>query len=109
MSFRGLFAVFIAVAVLLAPAFTRAGEVYAAVPDHHMQMMETGNCASPGTNGGDDPESRTCCIAMCMAVAAAPLAPPEVQPLPRSAATFGLVSFQVGLPDEIATPPPRAA
>lgn len=46
MSIRTLFAMLVAVAVLFAPALTRAGEAFAAVPDHHMQTMESGHCKS---------------------------------------------------------------
>jgi hypothetical protein len=78
MSVRRLFAVVIALAVLLAPAMTRVGEAYAAVPDHHAQMMMKGHCESPPDADQDKKAGMSCCFQMCMAVAAdlaVPLAP----------------------------------
>lgn len=108
-SFRGLLAALIAVAVLLAPSFTRAGEALAAVPNHQMQMMEAGHCAVPATDDGDDPATKACCKGTCTAVAVTYSSAAEPQALPRSDATSSLKSFGMGQPAEIATPPPRAA
>lgn len=105
----------VAVAVLFAPALTRAGEAFAAVPDHHMQMMESGHCKSAPSHSGDDDQSsdkaagKTCCITMCMAVAVAPLSPTQAADLHGAAAPFALIHQYHGCIAEIATPPPRLA
>ncbi len=109
MSIRKLFAVFIAIAVLFAPALTNAGAAYAAVPDHHTQMMEKGHCDPAKDMDQHEPASIACCGAMCMAVAVTPSASPAAKPLVGSAPVAGLHDFQTGIPPEIATPPPRAA
>ena len=111
MSFNHLLAALIALAVLFAPGVARAGEVFAAVPDHHQQMMQSGHCE---TTAGDeehdgDPASMSCCVAMCMAVALTSASAPERVALPRSLNSGTQTSFVVGTAAEIATPPPRAA
>lgn len=107
-SLRKLFGILVAVAVLLAPAFTRAGEAFAALPVHHMQMTESGHCTSPPSDQ-DDRASQSCCIAVCAALAVAPFTPAQSEP-PRQiqAATF-VPSAHVAYLREIATPPPRLA
>lgn len=107
MSIRRLLTMFIAVAVLFAPALTGVGEAHAAVPDQ-VQIMEVGHCSSPSSKDDQAP-AKNCCVAMCTAVAMAPPAADGAQVLARSAALPRLSAFRVGLPAEIATPPPRGA
>lgn len=109
MSIRKLFAILIAVAVLLAPAFTSAGMATAAVPDHHAQMMEKGHCDSAMGGEQEEPSDMSCCGAMCMAVAVAPSGISIAKPLIGSVPVGSLHAFQTGSPAELATPPPRAA
>ena len=109
MSVRRLFAALIALAVLFAPAMTRVGEAYAAVPDHHAQMMMKGHCESPPDGNQDKGAEKSCCFQMCMAVAAGLAETSLSQPLLGGTNTPTLQSFAVGTPAEIATPPPRAA
>lgn len=109
MSVRRLFAALIALAVLFAPALTRVGEAYAAVPDHHTQMMTKGHCESPPDKNQEKPADNSCCFQLCLAVATALSAPADRQPLLGSTETPALQSFLVGIPAELATPPPRAA
>ena len=111
MSIKKLFAILVAVAVLFAPAFTRAGAAFAAAPDHHAPMMEAGHCSMAPAEGSGDPAepAETCCVSMCMPVAIAPSMAashqvPQAALLAMIAETFGL-----GLLPEIATPPPRSA
>lgn len=116
-SIQRLFAILVALAVLFAPNLTRAGEAFAAVPDHHAQMMESGHCkAAPshaadpdGSPDQDKAADQSCCISMCLAVAAAPPAPPESAAMHGSAATYPLAPQYHGCIAEIATPPPRLA
>lgn len=115
-SIRKLFAMLLAVAVLFAPAVTGMSAALAAVPDHHMQMMSTGHCkATPsGKNSDSSPAkdskaAKPCCMAMCLAVAAMPAEIEASPPLIGIASVPTLQNFLIGVPAEIATPPPRAA
>ena len=111
MSIHRLFAILVALTVLVAPAFTRAGEAFAAVPDHHAQMLTTGHCqdATPGSEQEEGSAAQSCCIAMCMAVAATPPTALAEKDLLHSPAVYIARAFKMGLPAEIATPPPRLA
>ena len=120
-SSQKLLTLFVAIAVLFAPAMTRAGEVMAAVPDHQMQMMDSGHCKSPpstdnpytakhGKSGGHDKaKDKSCCMAMCMAVALSPSAVESGDAVHSALPTYALVSQYHGRITEIATPPPRRA
>ncbi|MEO5613172.1 MAG: hypothetical protein ABIT68_10590 [Sphingomicrobium sp.] len=110
-----LFGFLLALAVVFAPAVTSASAAYAAVPEHQLQMMAGGHCASDPSgnhdNSGthDKSMSKNCCIAMCMALAVAPSAPATSKMPERIVLVFPAPSFRIGLPAEIATPPPRLA
>lgn len=108
-SIQRLFAILVAVVVLFAPALTRAGEALAAVPDHHMQMMESGTCQTPPSNLADDDKApaNSCCMSMCMAIGIATPAPVRgtgLQPVP---AVTVIPTLHLGYLGELATPPPR--
>ena len=109
MSISKLFVILVALAVMLAPAFTRAGEAFASVPDHHAQMMQSGECHMPEPGGTDDEKAPVmdCCQSMCMAVAMMPPAPMQDQPLKPQPAISAIPALQVSHLAEIATPPPR--
>lgn len=117
MSIRTFFAMLVAVAVLFAPALTRAGEAFAAVPDQHAQMMASGHCKAAPSHASESNESsdqdkagaRNCCISMCTAVAVAPAAPPKAVAVHGAVALFPLIHQYHGCIAEIATPPPRLA
>jgi hypothetical protein len=110
MSIRKLLAILVAVAVLFAPAFVAAGIASAAVPDHHVQMMQNGHCQMPPSSGDHQKmPAKNCCMAMCMAVALSPQAPLLEKEVQRSAVVSTVRAFRVGQPAEIATPPPRFA
>ena len=116
MSIRTLFAMLVAVAVLFAPTVTRAAEAFAAVPDHHAQMMQSGHCKTAPSHSGDNDKSpshdkagKTCCISMCMAVAVTPPTPAASVVMLAASPTFPLTHQYHGLITEIATPPPRLA
>ena len=114
-SIRKLFAVLVALAVFIAPALTRAGEVYAAAPDHHMQMMEAGHChSSPddhdqSTGDHDKSIAKSCCVAMCMALAVTPSTPADSTALRVTITALPPRGLHLGYLGEIATPPPRLA
>ena len=109
MSVRRLFVALAALALLFAPTMTRIGEAYAAVPDHHAQMMTKGHCEKAPGDEQEKPVGMSCCVQMCMAVAAEPAAPLSPQPILASTGTLQLQSFLIRAPAEIATPPPRTA
>lgn len=120
-SIRKLLTLFVAIAVLFAPSMTRAGEALAAVPGHQMQMMDSGHCKS--LPSADDPDQanhqksgshdkaagKTCCIAMCMAVALSPPASDQAEIVHTTRPAFPLLHQYHGRITEIATPPPRRA
>ena len=107
MSIRKLFTLLLALAVLVAPGVTSAA--MAASPHHDMAMMEAGHCQSPASGGAhhDKMDGKSCCIAMCMALAVAPSAPAEISPSRQQMVQFAPPQAYRGLPAEIATPPPR--
>jgi hypothetical protein len=106
-----LFALMVAIALLLAPGLTGASMAQAAQPDHRAQMAEMSHC-DPARD--DQQQGQThdmaCCAAMCMAVAVTPPMVPLRAPLQASETTAdSLFAFAIGTPAELATPPPRAA
>lgn len=108
-SIQRLFAVLVALAVLLGPVLTQASAAAAAVPDHHMQMMESGHCESPPSNSDDEDQTpaKSCCVSAYMGIAVVPsvrLSDNAAQPVP---AVFGLSTLHLSYLGEIATPPPR--
>ena len=106
-SMTKLFALVLAVAVLFAPGVT--GAAMAASPHHDMAMMEAGHCQPPASGSGhhDQSDGKSCCVAMCMALAVAPSAPAEVLQQREEIPQFAASQAYHGLPAEIATPPPR--
>lgn len=110
-SIQKLLAIVLAVALLFAPAMSRAGEAFAAMPDHHAQMLASGHCKEAPSNSTDDYTSsdRDCCMSMCMAVAVAPGAPSEAAQVHGGRTTFPATKRYHGCIAEIATPPPRLA
>lgn len=107
MSIRKLFAILIALGVLFAPGVT--GAAMAAAPHHGVEMMEAGHCQTPAsrTSHHDQSDGKSCCIAMCMALAIAPSAPAEVPPPRQQLTQFAPPAVYHGTLSEIATPPPR--
>ena len=107
MSIGKLFAVLAALAVLFSPGVTSAA--MAAAPHHQMQVMEAGHCQAPPASSDDHQKmaDKSCCIAMCMALAVAPSTPAGMAPPRQQMAQFAPARTYHGLPAEIATPPPR--
>jgi hypothetical protein len=104
---RKLFAVILALAVLFAPGVASAA--LAAGPHHDMQMMKAGHCHTPPASpaGHKKMAGKSCCIAMCMALAVAPSAPGATRLARRQIAGFVPPRAYRGTLAEIATPPPR--
>jgi hypothetical protein len=107
MTLSKLFAMLIALAVLIAPGV--AGAAMAATPHHAMAMMQAGHCQAPPSNSADHDKTpaKSCCIAMCTALAIAPTRPAASSPPQQQVAEFAPPKAIHGLLAEIATPPPR--
>lgn len=112
MSLRPLFATLIGFAMLLAPLGVISGSAMAMVPvaNHHAQMMESGHCdEQPATGKDSKSDGKSCCIAMCAAVAVEPGGPAEPQALLSSTERPSLAKFDHSFLAELPTPPPRPA
>lgn len=108
LSIRKLFALLIAVAVMLAPAFTAGGAAMAANPEHAMQMSKNGHCHSQPSSDHEKSAPKSCCAATCIAVGIEPAVPVASLPLKPIVLNASLVpSRHVAFLGEIATPPPR--
>jgi hypothetical protein len=105
-----LFAILVALAVLVAPSAAFAS-AQAAAPHHNgMQAMEMGHCQTTPSNSGDHSKAdRNCCIAMCLTLAVAPTAPADAIEAKHAIAYFTVPQSWHGYLGEIATPPPRSA
>jgi hypothetical protein len=100
-----LFAILVALLVLFAPGVASAAM---AADPHDAQIMEAGHCQMPPSSGAHDKMAgKSCCIAMCMALAVAPWTPSDATPPRQQIAQFPSPKAYHGLPAEIATPPPR--
>ena len=111
MSLRPLFAILFAVAMLFAPLATIGGSAMAMAPaDHHAQMAESGHCGEQPAKGDHHkaPE-KSCCVAMCAAVAVAPTTTIEPNSLATSVDRPSLTQFDHSFLAELPTPPPRLA
>ncbi|NUR13286.1 MAG: hypothetical protein HOQ20_15810 [Bradyrhizobium sp.] len=109
MGTRSLLAFVIMMAVLFASAVTGTATASAATMNHDMQMMEMGHCASPPAKENGKAPVKSCCIAMCMAVAIAPTVPAQLRDIHHQTAYFAVPTSWHGYLGEIATPPPRLA
>jgi hypothetical protein len=107
MTIRRLFAVLVALAVLFAPAVTASAS--ASEPHHEMQMMQVGHCQGPMSDAADHDRNagKTCCISLCMAIAAFPAVPQPEAPVQISSAFFAAPISLTGQPTKLPTPPPR--
>ena len=109
MVIRPLFAFMLTIAVLFASAMTGTAAASAATMNHDIQMMEMGHCSSAPSNHEDKSTPKQCCIAMCLAVAVAPSAPPDLPMVQQAVPTFTIPTEHDAYLGEIATPPPRRA
>lgn len=112
MSLRPLFVVLIGFALLFAPLGAIGGGAMAQGPaaGHHAQMMDSGHCDDqPATGKDGKSDKKSCCIAMCAAVAIEAARPAEPKALGSSTERPSLASFDPGFLTELPTPPPRLA
>jgi len=111
MSLRPLFAILVAIGMLLAPLGIRSGAAMAMAPSNHHDRVAVGeHCGEQPIKTSHEKSSESaCCVAMCMAVA--PAASARIGP------QFLAVSHDRPAPDrfgrsflaELPTPPPRIA
>src|SRR5687768_14200004 len=109
---RFILACFLVLAMAFAPFAMPVGEAHAAVSSgHHSEMTQAEHC--DGQQAPDQQKKsetgKPCCIAGCMAAATLPALGDEAVELAVSVERPGLDRFRLGVPAEIATPPPRAS
>jgi len=111
MMLRPIFAILIAAAMLFAPLAMQSGSAMAMVPaDHHSQMIESGHCGEQPAKGDHGKSTeKSCCVAMCAAVAVAPTVSFEPHALASSTERPSLAQFHHSFLAELPTPPPRLA
>jgi hypothetical protein len=101
----------IAFAMLFAPLALQSGAAMAMAPaDHHAQMMKAEHCGEQPSKSHDGKSmNKSCCAAMCAAVAVTPS--PYAQPhrFTHSVDRPALDQFQRSFLAELPTPPPRLA
>lgn len=110
-SLRPLFAILIAVGMLFAPLAMQSGSAMAMAPaDHHAQMMDKGHCGDQPAKGKDGKTmDKSCCVAMCTAVAVTAVSPVEPLAFGRVVDRPSLEQFRHSYLAKLATPPPRRA
>ena len=110
-SLRPLFAMLVAFAMLFAPLALQSGAAMAMAPaDHHAQSMKSGHCGEqPAKSHGDKKVDKSCCAAMCTAIAVAPTPMSEPHAFASSTERPSLVQFDHSFLAELPTPPPRLA
>jgi hypothetical protein len=108
---RAIFSILIAAAMLFAPLAMQSGAAMAMAPtDHHAQMMDKGHCGKSSSSDKDSGKaSKSCCVAMCAAVAVTPLASVEPHAYVSVSPSVTPQDFQFGYFGELPTPPPRVA
>lgn len=110
-SLRPLFAILIAVAMLFAPLALQSGAAMAMAPaDHHAQMTKTDHCGEqPAKSHDGKTVDKSCCAAMCTAIAVAPAPMSQPHAFASSTERPSLVQFDHSFLAELPTPPPRLA
>lgn len=106
-SHRMLFTALLALAVFLSPAVTSIAAAHATVPDHQMQMMESGHCDSMPSGHHQKSDGKSCCISVFVGLTVEPSAPLAEPAIAVSPPLYFLAAFHQPYPGEIATPPPR--
>lgn len=110
-SLRLLFAILIAAAMLFAPLASHHGAAMAMAPaDHHAQMMDSGHCGEqPAKGDHNKAPDKSCCVAMCAAMAVVPSASFEPHSFTVSVDRPTLEQFHHSFLAKLPTPPPRLA
>ena len=112
MSIQRLLVLIIAIAMSFAPLGIQSGSAMAMAPtaDNHAQMMESGHCGDqPAKSQDSKSDDKSCCVAMCTAIAVAPTTPIEPHAFSSSIERPSLTQFNHSFLAELPTPPPRLA
>jgi hypothetical protein len=111
MSLRPLFAILVAIGMFLAPLAIRSGAAMA-MPQtgDHADMAMGEHCGEQPSKGKHEKSGeQACCVAMCIAVAPAPVSGLEPQMLTASTDVPGRDRTGHSFLAELPTPPPRLA
>ncbi|WP_309601298.1 hypothetical protein [Sphingomonas sp.] len=110
-SLRHLSAILIAFAMLFAPLAMETGSAMAMAPaDHQSQMMVQGHCGDQPAQDQDGKKmGKSCCVAMCTAVALTAAAPVDQLAFAKIVDRPSLEPFHHSYLAQLATPPPRRA
>jgi len=108
---RPFFAILIAAAMLFAPLAMQSGSAMAAMPaDHHGLTTDESHCADQPANDAEDKSTgQSCCVAMCTAIAVAPLTSSAPMAFAQIVEQPGLYRVGFGFVAKLPTPPPRRA
>ena len=100
-----------ALAMAFAPFAMPMDEARAAVSSgHHSEMMQAEHCEGPQVpDQHKSQKEKPCCAAGCMSAAMLPAMAGGAVMLPVPVKRPGLDRFRLGIPAEIATPPPRTS
>ena len=111
MSFRPLYMMLLALAMLLAPLAVPSGAAMAMAPaNHHSQTMDGGHCGEqPAKSHDGKAMDMSCCAAMCAAAAIFPAIHNEPHALASMVERPGQELFRYSFLAELPTPPPRLA
>lgn len=108
---RQIFAILIAFAMLFAPLAMETGSAMAMAPaDHQSQMMAQGHCGDqPAQDQDGKMMGKSCCVAMCAAVALTAPDPVEQLAFAEIVDRPSIEQFHHSYLAKLATPPPRRA
>ena len=108
---RSIVAILIAAAMLFAPFAMRSGGAMAAMAaNHHSQAMDKDHCGDQPATGKDQKSTgKSCCAAMCTAIAVVPGSPVEPLAYARSVDRPTIEQFGRSFLAKLPTPPPRRA
>jgi hypothetical protein len=108
-SIRPVFAVLIALAMLVAPFAMQGASARAAMPaDHHAQMIEAAHCAGEEGKAGKSVDL-DCCAAMCATASLAPAVAADLPTVARGDDQPATDQFGRSHLAKLPTPPPRIA
>ena len=110
MSIQRLFVLLIAFAMSFAPLAIQSGSAMAMAPtaDHHAQKMKSGHCGEQPVNDSDGKsDGKSCCVAMCTAIAVAPTTENEPHAMASYVERPAIAQFRHSFLAELPTPPPR--
>lgn len=106
---RPIFAILVALGLLFTPFGMGSASAMAAPADHHAQMMKSGHCGDQPSKKDGKAMDKSCCVAMCSAIAVAPTMTPEPHVFTMSPDLPSIAQFHHSYLAKLPTPPPRGA